>query len=347
MTTGGDLSQGFFERAARPIIEDVLSCAGYLAARLGSGSDVLGFDDHRSRDHDFGCRLTVLVDDEHQSQLGALDEELEAQLPSEVDGWPTRFATTWDATISHKVDVHTVHDFAAGRLGFDLRARPSAAQWLCLTGQSILEVTGGPVFHDGTRSYSEVCNTLRWYPDDLWYYVLAAGWTRLGQELPFVGRTGELDDEASSRIIASRLCRDIGHLAFVVERTWMPYPKWQGTALRQLPNGPAIEALLIAVQASTEWTVRQRLLEEAIETLVEQHREAGFDLPTPVIHTFFDRPFITTSEEIPLFFLDQVVDQGIRAFPLVGSIEQWCDNVDLLSQPRQRATALALYQTAR
>lgn len=346
MTSGGDLSQRFFERTARPIIDNVLSGAGYVAGRLGSGSDVLGLDDRRSRDHDFGCRLTVLVDDEHRSMLDALGGELEARLPEDVNGWPTRFATTWDGAIGHRVDVHTVNDFTATRLGFDLRSPLGAAQWLCLTGQSVLEVTAGPVFHDSTRSYANVCRTLRWYPDDLWHHVLAAGWSRLGRELPLVGRTGEVDDEAGSRIIASRLCRDIGHLAFLVERTWMPYPKWQGTVLRRLPSGPALAAALVAVQASTGWTMRQRRLEEAIEILVERHRATGFDLPAPVVHPFFDRPFLTVGEQIPLFFMDRVADEGVRALPPIGSIEQWCDNVDLLTRPARRAEALPLYQTA-
>ena len=90
----------------------------------------------------------------------------------------------------------------------------------------------------------------------------------------------------------------------------------------------------------------QGVLEEAIEALVEPHRKAGFDLPTPVVHPFHDRPFITSSEEIPGFFMDHIADQSTRALPSIGSIEQWCDNVDLLSQPSRRATAVALYQTA-
>ena len=343
MGCGADLASHFFERAVRPITDRVLSEAGYLAARLGPGSDVLGFDDDRSRDHDFGCRLTVLVDDRHQALLGTLDAALDAGLPDEVDGWPTRFATSWDGRVRHKVDLDTVHGFTEGCLGFDLRAPLQPAEWLCLTGQSILEVTGGSVFRDTTDSYREVTAALEWYPDDLWRYVLAAGWARLGQELPIVGRTGELGDEAGSRTIAARMCRDVTHLAFLVERTWVPYPKWSGVALRRLPGGDELDQTLIAAHAATQWPERQRMLCEAIDLVVERHRAAGFDLPTPAVVPFFDRPFVVPDGGIGASLLRGITDEGIRGLPPIGSIEQWCDNVDLLSHPERRLRAVGLY----
>lgn len=347
MATGAEVSRSFYESAARPIIERVLSGAGHLAARLGSGSDVLGLDDDRSQDHDFGCRLTVLVDDENGPLLNDLDGLLEEELPEEVAGWPTRFATSWDSRTRHKVDLHTVHDFVVSRLGVDLRTPLTPVEWLCLTGQSVLEVTGGPVFHDSTRTYREVASTLRWYPSDVWRYVLAAGWTRLGQELPFVGRTGELGDEVGSRIVAGRLCRDLVHLAFAVERTWTPYPKWSGAQLHRLPSGERLAEVLEAVLAAKAWAERQRRLVDAIEDLAERHRAAGFDVPTPAVVPFFDRPFVMPSGEATAVLLRGIADPDIRALPCVGAIEQWCDNVDLLSYPQRRARASAIYDGSR
>lgn len=60
--------------------------------------------------------------------------------------------------------------------------------WLVLTGQSVLEVTAGPVFTDQTIALSQVRDTLSWYPPDVERYVLAAGWQRLEQQLPFWDR---------------------------------------------------------------------------------------------------------------------------------------------------------------
>lgn len=343
MVNGAEISQDLFQSFVRPIVDDVMPGVGYLAGRLGSGSDALGFDDATSPDHDFGCRLTVLVDDEYASLLAEVDEALSRRLPEEVDGWPVRFPTTWDRRVTHKVDLHTVHDFARSRLGFDARSGLGTAQWLCLTGQSVLEVTAGPVFHDSTDAFGALRRTLAWYPDDLWWYVLASGWARLAQELPFVGRTGQIGDEAGSTMIASRLCRDLAHLTFLVARTWSPYPKWTGTALRRLPGGPTVAGQLNSIQAVSSWSERQRCLSVAIEDLAGRHRLAGIEMPVQVLRPFFGRPFLAIADEVSRTLHERIVDPAVRKLPLLGSIEQWCDNVELLAHPDRRASATAIY----
>ncbi|MDN5766626.1 MAG: hypothetical protein L0H96_04740 [Humibacillus sp.] len=47
-----------------PIVLDRWPRMPHAAARLGSGSDVLGLDDATSRDHDWGLRLNLLVPSE-------------------------------------------------------------------------------------------------------------------------------------------------------------------------------------------------------------------------------------------------------------------------------------------
>ena len=53
--------------------------------KLGSGSDVLGFDDEMPRDHDWELRLTLLLD---ASEVTRIDALLERELPDTVEGRP-------------------------------------------------------------------------------------------------------------------------------------------------------------------------------------------------------------------------------------------------------------------
>ncbi|WP_405899215.1 DUF4037 domain-containing protein [Streptomyces sp. NBC_00727] len=56
-------------------------------------------------------------------------------------------------------------------------------------------LTGGAVFHDPDGSLTARREALRWYPDDVWRYVLAAAWLRVSQEEAFIGRTGSVGDD--------------------------------------------------------------------------------------------------------------------------------------------------------
>ena len=58
--------------------------------------------------------------------------------------------------------------------------------------QRLLEITRGAVFHDPRGELAAVRDALAWYPDDVWYYVLACQWHRIGEEEAFVGRCAEL-----------------------------------------------------------------------------------------------------------------------------------------------------------
>ncbi len=206
----------------------------YAAARLGSGSDVLGLDDDMSRDHDWGCRLTLLVDD--PSAVPEIDRLLERELPVRYGTHPVRFPVTWDPTDTHNVHVATVADFCVSRLGVGPTGKLTALDWLCLTGQSVLEVTAGPVFEDQTTSLQRARHTLRHYPPDIERYVLAAWWRRISQWMPLAGRTGARGDEAGSRILAARAAEDLYRLAFTLAQEWAPYAKWRGLASRTLPS---------------------------------------------------------------------------------------------------------------
>jgi len=345
MAQGTDLARRYFEEAVRPIIEQGAAGVGHLAARLGSGSDVVGLDDETSQDHDFGCRLTLLLDEEHAGLVDGIRESLEAGLPQTFEGWPVRFATSWDATVSHKVEVATVSGFASSRLGLDPSGPLAAADWLCLTGQSVLEVIGGPVFHDSTAEYSELVERLAWYPHDVWLYVLSSAWARLSQELPFVGRTAALGDTVGSQILAARLCRDMIHLAFLLERRWIPYPKWAGTVLRDLPTGPTLTGCLEEALAARDGQARQEQLAEAIECLGRRQADLGLPSVCPAVQPFFDRASCITTAGIHTLLSEAVEDPDVRQLPMgLGSIEQWSDNVDLLSWSRRRAAATGLYR---
>ena len=341
---GAELARRFFADVVEPLLSQALPGLGYAAARLGSGSDVLGLDDQMSRDHDWGCRLTLLVDEDARDQVPRISQMLDEELPERFAELPVRFPVTWDSSVSHKVEVATVADFAASRLGVDPVRGLSVLDWLSVTGQSVLEVTAGPVFTDRTRTLAGVRTLLAWYPPDVERYVLAAGWQRLCQSLPMVGRTAGAGDELGSRLLSARLAEDLLWLAFALSRRWAPYAKWRGTVFRSLPVAARLGPLLDAA-AAPGWRERENALATACEVLLGIQREQGQPASGSAVIPFFDRPYRTLNQAVPQTLLAGITDPDVaRLPPMVGSIEQWVDCTDVLSSPGRRAALQTAYR---
>jgi hypothetical protein len=214
-----------------------------------------------------------------------------------------------------------------------------------VTGQSVLEVTAGPVFTDRTRTLAAVRTLLAWYPPDVERYVLAAGWQRLWQLFPMVGRTAESGDELGSRLLSARLAEDLLWLAFALSRRWAPYAKWRGTVFRSLPIAASLASLLDAAAAASGWRERENALAAACEVLLDVQREQGQPAPASAVIPFFDRPYRTVDQAVPQRLLASLTDPNVvRLPPLVGAIEQWVDSTDVLSSPGRRAALQATYR---
>jgi hypothetical protein len=332
--TGTELSRSYFEQVVRPLVAERWPSLPYAAARLGSGSEALGLDDTMSRDHDWGLRLNLLVPTD---AVADVDAHLVEHLPDSFAGCPTRFATTWDPVVRHRVQVETARELAVSRLGVDPTHELVVDDWLSLTGQAVLEVTAGEVYADDTGELGGIRRRLQWYPDDVWRYLVATDWARLAQELPFVGRTGERGDELGSRVVTSRLVGVAMHLGHLLERRWPPYAKWLGTSFTRLPRaGTALEPLREAV-AATDWRPREAGLVEALRVLGRLQADAGLPTVEDPVGPFWDRPYRGVRAAAVQVVEASITDSAVRALPRgVGSVEQWSDNVDVLVDAARR-----------
>ncbi|MBO0881543.1 MAG: DUF4037 domain-containing protein, partial [Mycobacterium sp.] len=323
---GLDLAQSFYVEVIRPR----LSATAHSAALIGPGSDVLGYDDLRSTDHYWGPRLQVFVD---ESDIEAAHRSLRA-LPVEHRGWPTRIGSDNIAFREH-VDVWTITDWVVGRLGLDPRQGMSAADWLAVPQQLLLEATAGRVFHDGLDLLEPLRASLSWYPDDVWRWLLACQWHRIAQEEAFVGRTAESGDELGSRVVAGRIVRDVMRLWLLFERSYAPYSKWLGTAFARLASTAEIKPILSEVLAAHTYPARESALVSAYEAAAQQHNALGITAAQdPAARLYFERPYrVIGADRFANACLETITDNELRALPLVGSVDQWADSTDVLSHP--------------
>jgi hypothetical protein len=336
---GLELARGFYAEAVAPLLDGVR----HSAARLGEGSEVLGYDTSRSTDHGWGPRLQLFVE---PGETDAVAATLERLLPETFRRWPVRFG--WDdIAVSHHVDVDTIDRWLERRVGIGVPASLGPIDWLSTPQQLLLEATAGEVFHDGLGELDAVRASLAWYPDAVWLWLLACQWQRIGQEEAFVGRTAEVGDELGSRLVAGRLARDLIRLCFLLERRYAPYTKWLGSAFARLEASADVRPALERALDARTYEAREEALGDAYEAVAERHNALGItDSVDPTVRPFYSRPFrVIGATRFVDACLARVDDPLLRSLPLIGGIDQFADSTDMATPEGARA-ARALFQRA-
>lgn len=359
---GLELNRLFFEEVVRPIITTHYPHLRYSAARLGEGSDVLGYDDMMSTDHDWGLRFQLFLQrDDFIAHADEIRDLLARELPYTFRGYPTHFSppdpadggtqtlsAVTSGPVNHRITLHTLRSFVHSLLYFDIEQPLTSADWLTFPQQKLLSLAAGAVYYDAI-GLAELRERFAYYPSDVWFYLLAAGWARISQEEHLMGRAGQQGDELGARLIAARLVRDCMLLAFLMARRYAPYAKWFGTAFGELDCAEVLQPLLMEMLSAETWQTREQHFIAATQHLVTLHNALGI---TPFVpedaSQFFGRPFrvITTNGIIPILLaqINDVTVQELLNKPLIGSIDQFSDNTDLVSNLRWRPILNQLYQ---
>lgn len=196
-----------------------------------------------------------------------------------------------------------------------------------------------------TVELAAVRDALKWYPDDLWIWMLACQWSRIAQEEAFVQRTAEVGDELGSRVVAARLVRDVMRLALLMERTYAPYTKWLGTAFARLGHDDGLDHDLAGALAAGNLVDRERAIVTAYGKVARRHNALGITEPLgPEPRQFFDRPAqVISAGRFVDACLAAVRDGRVKELGLIGSIDQFADNTDVLSNPRAYRKLAAVY----
>jgi hypothetical protein len=334
---GIELCCRFHQECVRSLLASRFPGVPYAAALLGFGSEVLGFDTEMSTDHEWGPRVQVFLPREHAGAVESIAAALREGLPSSFAGYAVRSDF-----------VGTLARFVRDHLAFDVDWPIEVVDWLTFPSQILRSMTAGAVYRDDTGEVGVLRERLAWYPHDVWLYLMAAGWQRIGQEEHLMPRAGMVGDELGSALIGSRLVRDAMSLAFLMERQYAPYPKWFGTAFARLESAPRLLPALGRAQAAVGWQERGAALCDAFETLAAMHNALGVSAPMPAgVVPFHDRPFrVIEGEARARALLDRITDPDVRRLASrrpIGGIDQISDSTDLRAGVSWRAGLRRLY----
>jgi Domain of unknown function (DUF4037) len=292
--TGLELARLFFHECVAPIVEAAAPGLRYSAGRIGDGSDVMGFDDAVSRDHGWGPRCVLLLAPEHAGELRrTLDAALAGNLPLTYRGYTTSF---WRPTgslifrdappVAHWIEMATTEEFLRYHLGVAGVAGLSPRDWLAMSSFNLLAMTAGEMFRDDL-GFEETRRALAFYPDDVRLYLIAAEWRKIAEEQAFPGRAGSRGDEAGSAIVAARLAERLMRICFHLERRYVPYGKWFGSAFLRLERCTEVRAPITRMLTAPTWQQRDHHWGEALAAVIAAHErdglvEAGVYRPAPI-----------------------------------------------------------------
>ena len=350
---GIELSRRFYGELVGPWLRQAFPRLRHAAALIGYGSELLGFDDAMSQDHNWGPRVLIFVTEaDFAASARAVVDAFAEIMPAEFGGAPIGFANRPHPSpasagalgdIRHGLEVWTLEAQLRSRLAIAPDEPRDNLGWLGLAEQRLLTVTAGAVFHDDDGRLTAVRERLARFPRDVRLYKLACQWRRIAEEQAFVGRTAYVGDELGSRVIAGRLVRDVMRMAFLIEDRYAPYPKWFGSGFARLPCADELAPLLGRVVAADDWREREAARAEAYYAIARLHKDRG--LPgefEPQIGHFYSRSFVViNSEAIKDAIFRQIDDPALKALPIIGSLDQVTDSTPVIEAPDRARRAMA------
>lgn len=342
---GLKLSKLFYQEEVKPILDNDFSGLQYSAALIGWGSEVLGFDTSISRDHHWGPRVLLFLNEKDCLKFkNKISNALSNNLPYQFMGYSTNYSKPepngvrhpekiTHGPVNHMINIYTVKSFFKARLGFDPSKKTTVTDWLTFPQQRLLELVSGEVYHDGLSELRKAREKLKYYPRDVWLYMLSAQWTRISQEEALVGRTGGVGDELGSQIVAARMVREIMKLALLMEKQYAPYSKWLGNAFRNLKIASKLTPILLEVLRARIWKVREKRLAEAYSIVARQHNALKITKPLLTkASDYYSRPYLVIHGDSFAGAIKKAIkDPQVKKIKTaVGSIDQFTDSTDVI-----------------
>ena len=360
---GLKLSKLFYQKEVKRILDKEFPGLLYSAALIGWGSEVLGFDTPISRDHHWGPRVLLFLREKDYPRFKEkIGQALSHNLPYEFMGYWTHYSEPEangvrlpkkinKGPVDHMINIYTVKSFFNARLGWNPSKKITVTDWLTFPQQRLLELLSGEVYHDGLSELRKIRRKLRYYPRDVWLYMLAAQWTKISQEEAFMGRAGEVGDELGSQVVAARLVREIMKLAFLMEKQYAPYSKWLGMAFSKLKIAGRLSPVLRQVLLAKTWKIREKWLSNAYSHIAHQHNRLRITKRLPIqASNYYGRPYLVIhGDTFANAIKKEIKDPQVKRIKtLVGSIDQFTDSTDVtvnLSLAKQLAVAYVTKKT--
>lgn len=264
---------------------------------LGEGSDCFGFDDEKSRDHDFGPRFCMWVSKETYDEIGVLLQNAYEKLPDTYKGYRRNMTKT----AAFRDGVMILEDFLEHLLHTS-HLPDTENDWLLLPENGLFALSRGEIWQEGDGHLRKIRESLKKYPDTvrrkkiLQSYHLA---NQMGNYNYF--RMKSRKDNVAAEICLAGYMEHIMKTVYYLNDVYPPIYKWLHRGMDTLPKLAEVMDILDALydHKSNEDTLRG--IFDVINRLLEY--EMGEDV------SFLTEDIIAMEWD----FFDKVDNEGGRA----------------------------------
>ena len=253
--TGMEICRKFYEEYGRAMIHEKFpEYEDQMAVGLvGEGSEVFGYDDVFSRDHDFGPGFCIWLPKELYKAMGDKVQEEYDKLPETFMGI-TRATTEMG---KGRVGVWRMGDFFEEYTGY--RTAPEIpAEWVEIEDYKLATVTNGEVWRDDLGEFTRRRSGFLAQPPEAYRVKLArmvSSMAQMGQAN--YARSMARKDYVTAQICIAKYMEDTLHCIFLLNDQYAPYYKWllEGSkSLEILPEvGDMLRALADTKDQRDEW----------------------------------------------------------------------------------------------
>jgi hypothetical protein len=233
---GLELARKYYENCGREVLEqDFTDILPYIAVGLvGQGSECMGYDDALSQDHDFEPGFSIFLPEEDvvDRRREFLLERAYTKLPKELDGYERMGLKPAGGPRHGVVRLSEFLMKTIGRADGNLTVR----EWFAIPEQSLLEVTDGALFYDGSGELTRLREKLSKMPEPIRLKKMAACLLMMSQTGQYnYQRLVDRGDEQGAQLCLIEFEKQARHMAFLINGKYMPYYKWSYRALTELP----------------------------------------------------------------------------------------------------------------
>ena len=275
---GLEISKEYYLRYGRQMLEagfsDILP---KIAVGLtGDGSECLGYDDQISRDHDFEPGFCIFLPDENtvDRKTAFALERAYAKLPKEFMGLKRNSISPVGGA---RHGVIRISDFLKSKTGFP-DGNLTKHAWLKIPEYSLLEVTNGELFFDGSGHFTDIRRSLSNMPDDVRKKRLAGNLLLMAQAGQYnYARCLAHGERAAAQFAVIEFVNAAMSVIFLLNGKYKPYYKWQMRALRELPLfgefGDTFEFLLTTENSDALSGTKKDIIEDVAVAVISELQE--------------------------------------------------------------------------